>query len=273
VLASISGSVTSAVGDHGLYAVFVLMAVDAVFPAASELVMVYAGAVAAGAFGASVKLGGTTFSEGGAAFAAMALAGTLGYLAGSAGGWAIGRYGGRPLLERRGRWFHLGGDRLDRAERWFDRWDDLAVVLGRVTPLVRSFVSIPAGVFRMGFWRYLVLTLVGSAAWAFAFAGIGWALGRSYERFHHAFRFADYAIVAAVVALLAYSVIHWRRVRRAPGSPSTDTSRARRRIHSAGALDAAHTVELDGDPAAPPTSLPAQPPSRKGPTGEPGVPP
>ncbi len=110
----------------------------------------------------------------------------------------------------------------------------------------------------MRFWRYLVLTLVGSAAWAFAFAGIGWALGRSYERFHHAFRFADYAIVAAVVALLAYSVIHWRRVRRASGTHL---------------LDAAETVEARSDPPAPPASRPAQPPSRKGPTGEPGVPP
>jgi membrane protein DedA with SNARE-associated domain len=272
VLASISGSVTSAVGDHGLYAVFVLMAVDAVFPAASELVMVYAGAVAAGAFGASVKLGGTTFSEGGAAFVAMALAGTLGYLAGSAGGWAIGRYGGRPLLERRGRWFHLGGDRLDRAERWFDRWDDLAVVLGRVTPLVRSFVSIPAGVFRMRFWRYLVLTLVGSAAWAFALAGIGWALGKSYERFHHAFRFADYAIVAAVVAALAYSVLHWRRSRNARLARDGQ-SRARRRIHSAGALEAAETAEPRDDPPPPSTPRTTQPPSRREPTGEPGVPP
>lgn len=212
-VASVTGSITSFVGDHGLYAVFVLMAVDAVFPAASELVMVYAGAVAAGAFGASVHLGGSTFEEGAEAYLAMAAAGSLGYVVGAAAGWAVGRYGGRPLLERRGRWLHLGGERLDRAERWFDRWDDLAVLLGRVTPVVRSFVSIPAGLFRMPFRRYLALTLVGSAVWAFAFAAVGWALGKSYERFHHAFRFADYAIVAAIVAVLVYSVLHWRRRR------------------------------------------------------------
>ena len=78
----------------------------------------------------------------------MALAGTLGYLVGAIVGWAIGLYGGRPLLERHGRWFHLDAEKLDRAERWFDRWEDWAVLLGRVTPVVRSFISIPAGVFR-----------------------------------------------------------------------------------------------------------------------------
>ena len=117
------------------------------------------------------------------------------------------------MLERRGRWFHLSGDKLERAERWFDRWDDLAVLVGRVTPVIRSFISIPAGVFRMGFWRYVVLTAVGSAVWAFALAGVGWGAGRSYERFNHDFRFAEYAVVVAVVALAAYLALRLRRSR------------------------------------------------------------
>jgi membrane protein DedA with SNARE-associated domain len=146
----------------------------------------------------------------------MALAGTLGYLVGSIGGWAIGLYGGRPLLERHGRWFHLGGDRLDRAERWFDRWDDLAVLVGRITPVVRSFISIPAGVFRMPLGRYTLLTLIGSAVWCFALAGIGFALGKSYEEFHHDFRFVDYAILALVVGLVVFLLVR-RRSRLAGG--------------------------------------------------------
>src|SRR3954468_16045636 len=98
------------------------MALDAVFPAASELVMVYAGALAAGTFaGQHVALFGNRISTGFAAYVAVALAGTLGYLVGAIGGWAIGLYGGRPLLERRGRWFHLDHGKLARAERWFDR--------------------------------------------------------------------------------------------------------------------------------------------------------
>src|SRR5437016_7102574 len=146
MLASVTSSLTSLIGNHGLYAVFGLMAIDAVFPAASELVMLYAGALAAGAFaGQHVDLFGGRISSHAWAYAAMALAGTLGYLVGSIVGWAIGLYGGRPLLERRGRWLHLSTQKLDRAERWFDRWDDLAVLIGRVTPVIRSFISIPAG--------------------------------------------------------------------------------------------------------------------------------
>ena len=212
MLASVSGSITTFVGDHGVYAVFLLMAIDAVFPAASELVMVYAGALASGAFASQhVVLFGHQIDSGFWAFVTMALAGTLGYLVGAIGGWAIGLYGGRPLLERHGRWFHLSHEKLDRAERWFDRWDDWAVLIGRVTPVIRSFISIPAGVFRMPFTRYTVLTLLGSAVWCFALAGVGWALGSSYETFHNDFRFADYAIAAAIVALLVYLIVRRKR--------------------------------------------------------------
>lgn len=208
MLASLSSSLTSQVASHGAYAVFVLMLIDAVFPAASELVMLYAGAVAAGVFTSAhhVSLFGATFGFGAGAFVVMALAGTLGYLAGGILGWWIGLRGGRPLLESRGRLLHLSPDRLDRAERWFDRWGNLGVLLGRVTPVVRSFVSIPAGVFRMPFAPYALLTLAGSAVWAFAIAGAGYGLGSSYERFHHDFRYVEYAIAAGVLALAAYLI-------------------------------------------------------------------
>jgi membrane protein DedA with SNARE-associated domain len=212
VVAGLTSSLTSLIGNHGIYAVFLLMAVDAVLPAASELVMVYAGALAAGAFaGQHVDIFGSRISSHGWAFVAMALAGTLGYVVGSIGGWAIGRFGGRPLLERHGRWLHLDEGKLQRAERWFDRWDDLAVLIGRLTPVVRSFISIPAGVFRMPLGRYTVLTLIGSAVWAFALAGVGYGLGNSYERFHRDFRFVDYAVAVAVLALAGYLIFRWRR--------------------------------------------------------------
>jgi len=154
ILASVTGSITSAIGNWGLYAVFLLMLLDAVFPALSELVMVYAGAIASGAIaGQSVTLFGHTISTPAWAFVTMALSGTIGYTVGAVIGWGIGIYGGRPLLERRGRWFHLGPERLERAECWFERFGDAAVFLGRLTPVVRSFCSIPAGVFRMPLLR------------------------------------------------------------------------------------------------------------------------
>ena len=216
LLAGVSSSFTSQVANHGVYAVFVLMAIDAVFPAFSELVMLYAGAVAAGAFSAAhgVTLFGSRIGFGAGAFVVLALAGTLGYLAGALVGWGIGRYGGRPLLEQRGRWFHLSPARLDRAEAWFGRWGNVGVLLGRLTPVVRSFVSIPAGVFEMRLGPYTLLTLAGSAVWSFAFAGAGYGLGSSYRGFDHGFHYAEYAVVAVVVAALAFLVYRRRALAR-----------------------------------------------------------
>jgi membrane protein DedA with SNARE-associated domain len=213
VLAGITSTFQSHIASQGAYAVFVLMAIDAVFPAASELVMLYAGAVAAGVFAGAhhVSLFGAKISFGIGAFIVMALAGTLGYLVGALIGWWIGLRGGRPLLERRGRWLHVTPERLDRAERWFARWGNFGVLVGRVTPIVRSFVSIPAGGFEMPLGPYTLYTAVGSAVWAFVIAGIGYALGTSYERFDHGFRYAEYVVVAGLVVFVAYLLYRWIR--------------------------------------------------------------
>jgi membrane protein DedA with SNARE-associated domain len=213
ILSSVTELLTDTIGDYGLYAIFLLMLVDAVFPAASEAVMVYGGAVAAGAFaGQDVTLFGTEIESGLPAYLAVALAGTIGYTLGAMLGWWIGAAAGRPFLEEHGRWLHLSKAKLDRAEAWFDRWDDWAVFLGRITPVARSFISIPAGVFRMPFGRYSVITLIGSALWCFPLAGIGWALGSNWERFHHAFHYVDYVVIALVVAGAAF--LGWRYLRR-----------------------------------------------------------
>jgi membrane protein DedA with SNARE-associated domain len=212
LVASFTSSLTQLVGDYGLYAVFLLMLVDAVFPAGSEIVMLYGGAIASGAIaGADVTLFGYELESGLPAYLAIVAAGTIGYLIGAVIGWEIGDRGGRPFLERNGRWFHLDEEKLKRAEAWFQRWGDWAVFLGRLTPVVRSFVSIPAGVFEVPFRRYVVLTLLGSAIWCFVFAGAGWAAGASWESFHHAFRFADILVGIAIVALVVW--ILWRFVR------------------------------------------------------------
>jgi membrane protein DedA with SNARE-associated domain len=218
-------AVTSAIGDYGLYAVFLLMLVDAMFPAASELVMVYAGAVAAGAFPSQdVALFGAHIDSTFWGYVAMALAGTLGYLVGAVIGWGIGRYGGRPFLERRGRWVHVTSENLDRAEEWFARYGNGAVLLGRVVPVVRSFISIPAGVLEMPLGRYTVLTAIGSAVWCFALAGVGVAVGSSWESFHEQFRYADYVVGALVAALVVYAVVRLmrRRARRRAFGSTTE---------------------------------------------------
>lgn len=213
----ITEAVTSVIGDYGLYAVFILMFVDAVLPAASELVMVYAGAIAAGAFpGSSVTFLGSEIESTGWAYVAIATAGTVGYTLGSVLGWAIGLYGGRPYLERHGRWLHVTPAKLDKADEWFERYGDMTVLVSRMLPVVRSFVSIPAGIGEMPLVRYTVLTFVGTVPWCFGLAGVGLALGSNWERFHEAFRYADYAIVALVAAAVAYVLYraHRRRSRR-----------------------------------------------------------
>ena len=212
-MGGITETITSWIGDYGLYGVFVLMLVDAVFPAASELVMVYGGALSAGAFsGASVTLFGGQIDSGLEAFFAVALAGTIGYTIGAIVGWAIGLYGGRPVLERHGRWLHVTSAKLERWDRWFEKYGDATVFVSRLVPVVRSFSSIPAGIAEMPILRYIVLTFLGSAIWCFALAGIGYAIGANWERFHDSFRFLDYVIVAAIVGGVAFVAYRaWKR--------------------------------------------------------------
>ncbi|MGH3011747.1 MAG: DedA family protein, partial [Gaiellaceae bacterium] len=130
---AITEAVTGVIGDYGLYAVFLLMFVDAILPAASELVMVYGGAVAAGAFaGSEVTFFGEPIESTGWAYVTIALAGTIGYTLGSVLGWAIGLYGGRPYLEKHGRWLHVTPEKLDKTEQWFERYGDTTVFVTRM---------------------------------------------------------------------------------------------------------------------------------------------
>ena len=197
-----TAQLTSWIADLGLAGVFALMAVDALLPAGGELIMLFAGALAAGA------VSGHPASS----LAAAVAAGTLGYLAGSLAGWALGRAGGRPFIARHGRWLHLGPERLRRAERWFGRYGSAFVLFGRLTPLVRSFVSVPAGALQYPLGPYAALTAVPSLLWCAAFGIAGYALGVHWDSVHHAFRYADYAAVALLAAGAAALLIRRRRV-------------------------------------------------------------
>jgi membrane protein DedA with SNARE-associated domain len=213
VVASLTSAVTTFVGDHGLYAVFALMLVAAVLPTASELVMLYAGALASGAFAsAHVTAFGNRIDTPAWAFFAVAFTGVVANTIGAVGGWAIGSLGGRPFLERHGRWLHVDAARLEGAERRFHEGGALAVPIGFALPVVRSFVAIPAGIVRIQLLRFVPLALLGIAVFCFAVAGIGWAVGSSYERIHGDLRYVDAVIVAALVlAALAFAVLRRKR--------------------------------------------------------------
>ena len=196
-----TAQLTSWIADHGLPVIFVLMAIDALLPVGGELVMLFAGALAAGAVA----------GHAGPSLVAVIVAGSLGYLAGSVAGWAIGRAGGTAFIARRGRLLHIGPARFARAERWFARYGSAFVLFGRLVPLVRSFVSIPAGVLEFPLRRFLWLSAAASIVWCVAFAAAGHALGSNWDTVHHAFRYADYVAVVAVLAVVASLALRRRR--------------------------------------------------------------
>jgi membrane protein DedA with SNARE-associated domain len=212
-LASITAQLTDAIAQHGVLVVALVMTVDAVLPAGGEVTMLFAGALASGALAHHTALLGMPISDGLAAYVVLSLAGTLGYVAGSAAGWLLGRRGGPVLVARYGRWLHVGPQRMARAERWFQRFGTRAVFLGRLTPLVRSFVSIPAGVLNSPPGAYFASTIAASLLWCFGFAGAGWALGTRYDTLHQSLRFLDVAGAALLVAALVAALWQWRRTR------------------------------------------------------------
>jgi membrane protein DedA with SNARE-associated domain len=208
LVASVTSSITSAIGDHGLYAIFGLMVIAAVLPAASELTMLYAGALAAGAFAhVHVTAFGHRIHGHGTAYVAVALAGLAGNAVGALGGWLIGRFA-ELWLERRGRLLHVTPERLARAHRWFERFGRVAVPVGFVTPGIRSFVAIPAGIARVPLVRFLPLAVVGCAVFCFGLAAGGWAVGSSYRSVRHDL---DYVVIAALVVLVIWLVSRWRK--------------------------------------------------------------
>jgi membrane protein DedA with SNARE-associated domain len=229
MLAELTDAVTSIVGDHGLTALFVLMVAEALLPVpASEAIVMYAAAIAAGAFAnQQLVLFGTPIEPGFTAYLVVALTGIVGYTLGAVAGWAIGRYGGRPFLERHGRWLRLDAARLDRAEQWFERWGGWAVFLGRIAPVARSFVSIPAGVLEAPFGRYVALTVAGISVWCFAVAGAGYLAGANWETLDERLGIVDYVVAAVIVvgiAWLGWKVVRSRRAGKEAAPGYTDPS-------------------------------------------------
>ncbi len=210
VLASVTESVVTItwhfVRDAGLPAIFVLMAIGSMcIPIPSEVVMLFAGFAVAdpGGSGAHHHLSLT----------GVVVAGLLGTLTGSLVAYGIGRGGRLELLERHGHLLHMGPTQIERADRWFQRYGDPAVLFGRMVPLVRAFVSLPAGVARMPVGRFTVLTTIGSIPWVLALALAGHALGGDWTSVRKGFEYVDYAILALVLGGGVYWIAR-RRGRR-----------------------------------------------------------
>ncbi len=139
------------------------------------------------------------------------LAGLLGTMVGSWVAYGVGRGGRLELLERHGAKLHMGPAQIARADRWFQRYGEPTVLFGRLVPLVRAFVSLPAGVAKMPLGRFTVLSLIGSIPWVRRARLPRTALGGDWTSARKYFEYVDYAILALVVVGIAYLIIHRRR--------------------------------------------------------------
>ncbi len=212
ILASISETLVNEtshfVSTAGLPGIFVLMALgSACIPVPSEVVMLFAGFAVADpiASGADHHLTMT----------GIVLAGLLGTLVGSWAAYAVGRGGRLELLERHGNKVHMGPAQIERADRWFQRYGEAIVLFGRLIPLIRAFVSLPAGVARMPIGRFTVLTLIGSAPWVIGLAVAGHAVAGDWTSVRKGFEYVDYVLLALLIAGVGYLL-----VRRRGGGPS-----------------------------------------------------
>jgi membrane protein DedA with SNARE-associated domain len=189
--------VTATIGDHGAPAVFLLMVLEsACIPVPSEVIMLFAGfLVSQDQLGLVVAI----------------LAGTLGNVVGSWIAWGIGYTGGRRFIDRYGRYVHVTPHRMDMADRWFQQNGNAVVFWSRMLPIVRTFISLPAGVARMPFWRFTALTLAGCIPWVLGLAIAGRQAGDRWGEWKDNLHYVDYVVVAVVVAAVAWLLVRRRR--------------------------------------------------------------
>jgi membrane protein DedA with SNARE-associated domain len=186
----------STIESTGLAGIFLLMAAgSACIPIPSEAVMLF---------------GGFSVSNGDQTMVGIVAAGVAGNVAGSWLTYAIGYYGRIDLLEKN-RLIHISPSRLDWVDRWFKRHGDATVFFARMVPLVRAFISLPAGVAEMPFWRFTWLTALGSLPWVLGFGLLGRAVGSNWEQWRHHLQVLDYLTVAAIVGVVVYLLVKRRR--------------------------------------------------------------
>jgi membrane protein DedA with SNARE-associated domain len=200
---------TNVVGDLGLAGVFVLMLLEsACIPIPSEATMLFAG---------------FNVSEGHYSLLAVTAVGSVANLVGSWIAYAVGYYGRIDILEKHGHKLGIKSSHLAWADRWFARHGGATVFFTRMLPVIRTFISLPAGVARMPFWRFSALTLAGCVPWVFLLAFIGKQVGANWTDWKDSLHYVDYAVVALVVVGIVLLVVRSRRARgRRPPEATAD---------------------------------------------------
>lgn len=192
ILEALSSFAISAIEQLGYVGIFVGMTIESIgVPLPSEIIMPFAGYVV---------------WEGKLTLIGITVAGTLGCLVGSLIAYGIGAFGGRPLLERYGKYVLIRPQELDRAEQWFEKYGEGAVFVSRLLPVVRAFISYPAGIVRMDVKKFSLYTVLGSLPWCFALAYVGVALGPHWEDIVGQLRYLNIAVVLGAIALMVYLI-------------------------------------------------------------------
>jgi membrane protein DedA with SNARE-associated domain len=212
VLASVTDKLaefaTNVVGDLGLPGIFLLMVPEsACIPIPSEATMLFAG---------------FNVSEGEYSLFAAVAVGSIANLVGSWIAYAVGYYGRIEVLERY-KVFHIKPEQLARTERWFERWGSWAVFFSRMLPIVRTFISLPAGVARMPFWRFSILTLAGCVPWILMLTLVGKAARDNWDQWKDRLHYVDYGVAVIIVLGAAWLAQRWWRARR-DARPATDVA-------------------------------------------------
>jgi membrane protein DedA with SNARE-associated domain len=193
---------------YSYVALFLLaLAESACIPIPSEVTFGFAGALCTVAVAGASPLN----------LIAVIVVGVLGEVVGALISYTVGRTLGRAIVDRWGKWLLLSHRDLDNAERWFDRYGAYSVLVARVIPVVRSVISVPAGVAEMSLAPFVALTAVGSAVWISVLAGLGDGAGHNWKHVERYFHAATYPVLAVVVVVLVGGFVHrWRAVRHAP---------------------------------------------------------
>jgi membrane protein DedA with SNARE-associated domain len=188
------------VGDLGLWGIALLMTPEsACIPIPSEATMLFAGF--------NVAEGRYTLWE-------AVLVGSVANLVGSWIAYAVGYYGRVELLEKHGKWLHVKPSHIELTERWFQRYGGWAVFFSRMIPIVRTFISLPAGVARMPFWKFSILTLAGCVPWVLGLTLIGKSVGANWVDWKDKLHYVDYTVAVLIVLAVVYFGTRWWRGRR-----------------------------------------------------------
>jgi membrane protein DedA with SNARE-associated domain len=198
ILDPLVNAATDVIDALGLAGVFGLMLLEsACIPVPSEAIMLFAG---------------FNVHEGDMTLFGIVAAGVLGNVVGSWAAYAVGYYGRIELLDRN-RLVHINRKHLEWADRWFERHGDATVFFTRMLPIIRTFISLPAGVARMPFWRFTLFTLAGCIPWVLMLGLIGREVGERWEEWRDHLHYLDYAVLAAIVIGIVYLLIRRRRER------------------------------------------------------------